>query len=417
MKKLVAILVICVFAVSLYAVDNPFTFGVSNEIKLKTADDNQPGKTADANTAIGNSPANDFKTTKTALDDAINCSASITIAEIYTLGSYLGAGSEFGFGGDSLRIEFKTGLTNSIKVVPDYLTIGIDVDWVTQWESREKKTGDIKEADMNVDVNNDGDKTDSFGYDNKLTGQAINFFLKPKISFKGGIPDSGFSWSLSEMLEFGFDPENWKDSDPTYQSFAGGNVYTTANKMATGVTQQFGVFNHINSETGIGITFDFGKYFMPENFSMALDLSHTFKVKMPYSYYEEIQKEIENEGYYGIKLGLAGVSVGMYFFLDTQDYLNSSAPLNGSLGSFWDYTGTTYSYTDTATFKDNDVAKHDQPNAKIGPKITFGYSKEWFSFGTTYKGYLTGLRKWDDGGQNGNLKWCNEFEIAAKFGL
>jgi hypothetical protein len=417
MKKLLTILVICVLAVSLYAVDNPFTFGVSNAITLKSADDNQPGMTQDENTAIGNSPSNDFKVTKAAINDSMQCNAKITIAEIYTLGSFLIGTGEFGFGGDAYRVQFDTGLTNSIKVVPDYLTIGIDVQWATRWESREGSTTVTASASTTYTDSNGDTVTVSTPADttSAQTGGKIDMFLLPKLTFSGGIPDSGFSWSLSEKLDMGFNPENYKDSDPTYMTVAGNAYNSTTGAIA--VTEQNGIFDHINSETGLSITMDFGRYFMPEGFSMALSLSHTFKVKMPYSSYVEIQKTIENEGYYGLSLGLAGVSVGVFMFLDTEDFLNTSAPLDGHLGSNWDYTAATFSREGSGAWQDNEVAKHSNPNAKIGPKITFGYSKEWFSFGTSYKGYLTGLRKWDETGKNANLKWCNEFEVSAKIGL
>lgn len=410
MKKLLAILVICVLAVSLYAVDNPFTFSFSNQITLKGRDKSQMGKIADTDTTIGNSPTNDYNVTATALADEMKGSASITIAEIYTLGTYLTGFGELGLGADAYRVQLATGLTNSIKVVPDYLTIGINVDFINRWESREKKAGDIEEADMGVDVNNDGDTEDKFAYDNKLTGSHVFYQFTPQITLGGSIPDSGFSWSLGEKVEMGFNPANYKDSDPTYKTIDG-HVYKADASM--NVTAQDGVFNAANFITSVSINFEFFHFFAPENFTGTLKLSHDFKVNVPYSYYLEEDKEIQNEGTYGLEFGLAGVSFGIFCYLKTQDFLNNSAPLNGDYGSFFDWSGDNIETVND----DMDATTHARPNAKLGPKITFGYTKEWFSFGTSYKGFLDGLRKWDEDGKNGAISWNNEFEIYAKFAL
>ena len=420
MKKLLAILVICVLAVSLYAVDNPFTFGFSNQITLKGRDKSQMGKIADTDTTIGSSYANDYNVTCTALADEMNGSASITIAEIYTLGTYLTGFGEYGLGADAYRVQLKTGLTNSIKVVPDYLTIGINVEFINRWEAREKqttnaKTGKLDETALNADLNGDGDQLDTevvlSDKETKLTGQQVRYVFTPQITLGGSIPDSGFSWSLGEKVEMDFDPANWKDSDPTFKT-VDGHVYKADGSLNAPVAYD-GVFDSANFITSIGINFEFFHFFAPENFTGTLKLSHDFKIDVPYSYYIEYSKKIENEGTYGLEFGLAGVSFGIFAFLKTEDYLNSSAPLDGENGSFRNWAGT----VDKDIVDDMDATSHARPNAQLGPKITFGYTKEWFSFGTAYKGFLDGLRKYDEDGKNGAISWNNEFEIYAKFAL
>jgi hypothetical protein len=413
MKKLLAILVITVFAATaMIAVDNPFTFSFYNQIKLKAVDQSQPGKIhvnsgqRAKESKIGDSPTNDYLVTKSAINDEMKGDASITIAEIYTMGFYLKGVGEFGFGGDSSRVEFSTGMTNSIKVVEDYLTIGINADWIIRWDARDAY---FSEADNNTDLNGDGDTADEFDH---AFGSGVDYLLKPSISLSGSVPDTGISWGLSETVEMQFDPDMWKDTDPSLSTYDGAGYSSTTGKANQ---SEAGLFNYAKFETKVTFDFEFFHFFAPENITGTLKLMNNFKVKLPYSYYLEMDKEVNNETEIGFALGLAGVSLTIAGFAETADFLNTSAPLNGDPGSARDWSGDFIGVT--GAWDDAYAISHSRPNLKMGPKVNFSYTKEWFSFGTEYKGYEDGLRKWAEDGKNEVLKWVNEFSIYAKFAL
>jgi hypothetical protein len=167
MKKLLALLVIIMLTASIVvAVENPFSFSLYNQIKLKAVDESQPGMMQDTDDINGYSPDNDFNVTKANLNDEMKGSASIVLAEIYTMGFFLKGVGEIGFGGDAMRVEFSTGMTNAIQAVPDYLKIEINADWIIRWESRKAGTDDttiwtIDETAVGLDWNDDGDMNDT----------------------------------------------------------------------------------------------------------------------------------------------------------------------------------------------------------------------------------------------------------------
>lgn len=387
MKKLMALIVIIMFfALAAQAVDNPFSFSLYNQIKLKAVDESQMGRMPDDESLIADSSTNDFNVTKAVINDEMKCSASITLAEIYTMGFFLQGVGEFGGGGDSDRVEFSTGMTNGIQAVPDYLKIEIDLTWVNR-------------------MNN---------------GTHVNYLLKPFLGLSGSIPDTGISWGISEAVEMLWNPENWKDTDPTLKSFDDDryavSTTTLPNDTLTDNHPDQGSFEYAKFESKITFDFEFFHFFAPENITGTLKLMNNFKVKLPYSYNIEMSKEINDEFEVGFEVGLAGPKVYVAFWGETADFLNTSAPLNGDLGSNRDWSGD-WVGDEVTTWEDEDAVTHERPNLKIGPKINFSYSKEWFSFGTGWKGYETGIRKYDEDGCNDELKWVNEFEIYAKFAL
>ncbi len=394
MKKLMALIVIIMIATSYIlvaeAVENPFKFSLYNQIKLKGVDESQMGRITDDNSSISYAPDYDFVVTKAVINDEMQCKAAITIAEIYTMGFYLLGSCEIGTGGDSERVVFKVGMENGIQAVKDYLKIDINVALENHWR------------DDAVD--------------------RVSYFLKPYVGFSGKIPDTGISWSLSEAIEMGFNPENWKDTDPTYQSWDG-PAYNSADgeRIDFGApwddSDQVGAFEYAKFESKVTFDFEFFHFFAPENITGTLKLMNNFKVKLPYSYYLEVDKVLNDEFEAGFEAGLAGPKVYVALWGETEDKLNTSAPLDGDLGSNRDWSGDWVGDEVTGDWSDSDAVKHGRPNLKLGFKINFSYSKEWFSFGTGYKAYETGLRRYDEDGLNDQLKWVNEFEIYAKFAL
>lgn len=440
MKKLLALLVIIMFtALIANAVDNPFSFSLYNQITLKAVDTSQPGRIPDNDSSIGNSPANDFNVAKANLNDDMKCSASITIAEIYTMGFFLQGTGEYGFNGDAMRTQFGTGMTNAIQVVPDYLKIDVNLTWNTRWESRQQDIMDgtiVSEADYaayldridpdnaphTIDFDDNGTDNEAGVFDvverdtgdSGDVGQHTNFLLTPMFKLSGGIPDSGFTWAISETVEMLWNPENWKDSDPTFKSYDG-NEYDPATGDA--IHGDEGAFEYADFQTNVTLEWEFFHYFAPENITCTLSLSHNLNVQLNYSYYLEKDKRLRNEGTYGVKFGLAGVNLGLFMYLRSDDFLNTSAPLDGDNGSNWSWDGKIWDPSGITDFTDMDATKHARPTMRIGPKITFGYSKEWFSFGTSWLGYEDNLRRWDEDGLNAEIMWQNEFEINVKFSL
>jgi hypothetical protein len=409
MKKLLALLVIIMLTASIVvAVENPFNFSLYNQIKLKAVDESQMGRKVNDDDYISDSPLYDFNVTKANLNDEMKCSASITIAEIYTLGFSLKGVGEIGMGGDAQRVEFTAGMENGIQAVQDYLKIDINAEWIIRWESRDSY---VSEADNGADINGDGDMTDEFSTE---IGQHVDYLLKPSLKFSGSVPDSGFSWALGETIELKWNPENWKDSNPTFETYDG-DEYNPATGEAIHGDQ--GTFEYAKFETKLELNFEFFHFFAPENITGTIKLANNFKAKLPYSYYIEISKELNDEFDAGFELGLAGPTVYLGLWGETADFLNTSAPLNGDYMSNRDWSGDWVGDEVDADFDDIEAVTHERPNLKLGFKLNFSYTKDWFSFGTEYKGYEDGLRKYDEDGCNDELKWVNEFSIFAKFAL
>jgi hypothetical protein len=432
MKKLLALLVIIMLTASIVvAVENPFNFSLYNQIKLKAVDESQMGRKNSEDDYISDSPQYDFNVTKANLNDEMKCSASITIAEIYTLGFSLKGVGEIGFGGDAQRVEFTAGWENGIQAVQDYLKIDINAEWIIRWESRQADIAVTEDA-VNFDANGDGDTADTIStVTSGDSGQHVDYLLKPSLKFSGSVPDSGFSWALSETVELKWNPENWKDSNPTYETYDNDEYDSNTGQAIHG---DQGTFEYAKFETKLELNFEFFHFFAPENITGTIKLANNFKAKLPYSYYLEICKELNDEFDAGFELGLAGPTVYLGLWGETADFLNTSAPLNGDNGSYgsWDGTwiGTSSDKEEAVSraadgldlwtegdFSDMDATFHGRPNLKLGFKINFSYTKDWFSFGTEYKGYADGLRKYDEDGCNDLLKWVNEFSIFAKFAL
>jgi hypothetical protein len=383
MKKLLALLVIIMLTASLVvAVDNPFDFSLYNQIKLKAQDSSQMGRKPDEDSYISESPDYDFDVDKAVINDEMKCGASITIADIYTLGAFLQGIAEIGTGGDSDRVEFRVGWENGIQAIQDYLKIDINVEFRNQWNA----------------------------------GSWVNYYLLPSFKLSGSVPDSGFSWALSETVEMGFNPEYWKDSDPTYHSWDDPAYDSATGALDTGIGlptdhngaiyDQATVFDYAKFETKLELNFELFHFFAPENITGTIKLSNNFKATIPYSWYLERCKELVDEFEGGFELGLAGPTVYLAFWGESQDFVNSSAPLNGDYGSnrSWDGTwiGNEGNKEDGANWvgewDDIEATGHGRPNLKLGFKLNFSYTKEWFSFGTEYKGYETGLRKFAEDG-------------------
>lgn len=412
MKKLMAfIVIIMLFAMAAQAFENPFNFSLYNQIKLKGVDVSHMGSIQNDDSDISYAPYYDYQVTKAVINDEMKCTATYTIVEIYTMGFFAQGIGEIGTGGDADRIEVRVGMTNAIQAVKDYLKIEINLEYRVQFND------------------SDNDKT---------TFEHTNLLLLPSLAIGGGIPDSGFTWKLSETVELGFNPEFWKDADPTYQSWDGpaydetdGDIILEAGATLgeNGVNhpdrQQVTIFDHVNFETKLELAFEFFHFFAPENVKGTLKASNNFKAKMPFSIYVEEPKNLVNEFEFGFEVALAGPTFYVGLWGETSDYVNTSAPVDGDLGSnrSWegDWIGNEGSLEDGASWvgdwDDNDAARHPRPNLKIGPKITFSYTKEWFGFGLEYKGYEGGIRRWDEDGLNNELSWTNELSVYAKFSL
>jgi hypothetical protein len=90
MKKLLAILVITVFAATaMMAVDNPFSFSLSAKFQGKFKDDSQAGYMSlasgdDGQEFVGDKD-NNYITKNVSLKAELDAGMSVTLAEIYTL--------------------------------------------------------------------------------------------------------------------------------------------------------------------------------------------------------------------------------------------------------------------------------------------------------------------------------------------
>jgi len=383
MKKLLTILVICVLAVSLYAVENPFTFSLSSKLQGKFKDTSQPGymsqsSGSDSPLKVQDSD-NNFAVGNASLKAVLDAGMSTTIADIYTLSFGITEQMEVADNGSN-ELNFKV-MGNSIKVIPDYLTIGFDLKWNLFHAAAAQVTGRF---DM-------------------------------VFSLSGGVPDAGFSWGLTSDNRLNFNLWAFSDTDPT-------NSGTVA--ASTGDDNTKGPLESYYTENKLALTFNVGKFFMPENMSLSIVIDPVLKITVPYCYEKDLGRTIATELNPGINLGLAGFNVGMFCYIATSDTISTSAPA-GSMGSAYTYNvngpdGT--DHTSTAGYVDSEHGQYafvaPSGSLNVGPKLTLGFTKGMGSFGFMWKGNVGNLRdpNWSKDNRANGI-WTNEFEIDVTIAL
>jgi hypothetical protein len=398
MKKLLAILVITVFAATaMMAVDNPFSFSLSAKFQGKFKDDSQAGYMSlasgdDGQEFVGDKD-NNYITKNVSLKAELDAGMSVTLAEIYTLSFGICEKPEISSDNAENEVNFKI-MGNSIKVIQDYLTIGLDI---------------------------------KYNIFHKEANEFVNSRLDFVFSLSGSVPDTGFSWKLSSDNRLKFDLENYKDTDPLHGE-------TAANRDGDNGS----LFDAYYAEHKLELKWEFLHFFAPENITCTLIIDPCLKPTINYSPYVERFHTIETETNPGIELGLAGFNIGLKCYIATKDTIGVSAPA-GSAGSAWDYkkdaaTGAAdnddesgYDY-EGDTNGDGTIDKWvDNENnklypwrtpsgtLKVGPKLTLGFTKGMGSFGFMWKGYASNLRdvNWMADNKH-NSVWTNEFEIDVK---
>jgi hypothetical protein len=442
MKKLLAILVITVFAATaMVAVDNPFTFGLSAKFQGKFSDTSKAGFQSQASAGYDDDGAaekptlvadadNLFGTDNVSLKAELDASASTTIAEIYTLSFGITEKPEIAGATAANEVNFKI-MGNSIAVIQDYLTIGLDIKYNLFHGTGAYAVSSTSVADSvsPIDTNKQG-PTEKDPVVTSVSGSngadQVTTRLDFVLSLSGSIPDTGFNWKLSSDNRLNFALAGATASDPVYSGYG-----TAASRDGNTA----GFFTSFYTENKLELKWEFLHFFAPENITCTLIIDPVLKITVPYSYYTEQLKTLEIEMNPGVELGLAGFNVGLKCFIDTVDKLGESAPA-GHAGSAYkwtesdslgqdpedsDTTGASatynYEYEKDADNQGNNTYPWRTPSGtlKVGPKLTLGFTKGMGTFGFMWKGYAHNLRAVNWGGDNrNNSAWTNEFEIDVK---
>jgi len=426
MKKLIALLVIVIFCVTLThaiaAVKNPFKFSLSNRLKIRHEDDWRPGQSTTSGYFVGISPKTDARPRYASLEDIIAAKASMKIADIYELS--FGAQIQFrgvdivsnGASSSLNRSVFSASWGNKVTAVKDYLDINVDVGWNVLWD-----------LDPTTEAPGMGDKMTGPGwYKLYLKQDKINYQLPISVGLAGKVKDAGLSWGLAEQANLMFNAEFYKDNDPSanangsthagepYDVNAGGTPLTNWADNSFG-----GFFEGVSLTTNASIGFEFFHWFAPQNITCTLKASLKLLVQMPYSWYYELDKEISEDCKVGLEFGLAGPKLYIGARIRNCDNYNTSAPLNGHLGSDWDYGGSICTgYTPVVAGGDKfNSPSHDNPQMRIGPEVSMSVANQWFEFGIYWNGYARDIRRYDEGGTGSTIYWRNDFEVYSTFKL
>jgi hypothetical protein len=442
MKKLIALLAMVIFCVSLIHaenVPNPFKFGFNNRLKIRHEDDWRMDKMRSATVPEGTSPLSDATPRYASLEETMTLNVSATINQMYTMAFSL---SDSIRGVDILSNGASSSLnravlgfvwSNKIVAVKDYLTISVDAGWTVKWDM------DTVNAAGTTAVKSMGG--DDRGYQptwekvyqpqNKLA-----YEIPMTFGLSGKVGSTGFSWGLSQSALLLFNAEFYKDNDPQakasqhgepFTGAAAGAIFTpsvSAGAFTTGgvADKSFGGFFESYVLTSrLQLAFEFFHFFAPANITATLKYDHKLGINCPVSYYYEIDKEIQNDMQPSIEFGFFGaMKLGLGARIRHYTFYNTSAPVNDSDTSPWNLTGSTIrTYAVRAGQGGGfvfDCPSH-QPNVmRVGPTVGFSVGQGWFEIGGLWYGFardfLVDVPK--DGSTN---FWRNDFEMYATFKL
>jgi len=388
MKKLVAILVISLLAVGLFAVENPFTFSIDNLLRAKFSDSSQPGYMSDSSAsydengdlekpnAVGSSD-NLFKSGKVELYMETKGKASKTFGEIYTLGLWVKNGITVG---DTIKDGLTWGIDNKIQVIEDYLAIQVNVEY-------------------GIDFAN---------------GSGLTSALSPKLVLGGSIPDANISWEIYDRPKLKFNLYAWAYTNPTRKGYET-DAEEANGYFGTETTSEKGFFNELDNEARIKLSWDFLKLADIEGISGKLTLVQDMNIIVPYSYYFEKYKTLKFDGEVAVSLGLAGFGLDLKFLYATADYLATHYGAKGHMGSYYDYNNSTDTYSAaTSPSGTTYTANVDMPaesayrpangTLQMGPRVAFNFATDLAKFTFQWTGTASGLRDENLDKNNSGLK-------------
>lgn len=170
----------------------------------------------------------------------------------------------------------------------------------------------------------------------------------------------GFSWSLTEDVILGFNLENVAGNDPAVD----GTI------MKAGAQPAY--FSNVPFfATTLSISQDILSLAGVKDVSLKVSADEKLLIQCPYSGGWEETKLINTQGMYGVTVGFYGFSLGAFMTLATQDSYNTSVPMNGYAGS----TGNVGA-----------AGGRNPGRGQAGVMIKFGYSRGFFGFDFAYHG-------------------------------
>jgi hypothetical protein len=170
----------------------------------------------------------------------------------------------------------------------------------------------------------------------------------------------GFSWSLTQDVILGFNLENIAGNDPAVD----GTVLKSGPQPA--------YFSNVPFfATTLSISQDILSLAGVKDVSLKVSADEKLLIQCPYSGGIEETKLINTQGMYGLTVGFYGFSLGAFMTLATQDSYNTDVPMNGYAGS----TGNVGA-----------AGGRNPGRGQAGVMIKFGYSRGFFGFDFAYHG-------------------------------
>jgi hypothetical protein len=164
----------------------------------------------------------------------------------------------------------------------------------------------------------------------------------------------GFSWALTQDIILKLDLEN----------YAGNDISVDGGILGSGAQPAY--FSNVPFfATTLNLSQDILSLVGVKDFTLKVSLDEKLLLQVPYSEWAEETKLINTQGKYGVTLGFYGFSLGAFMTLATQDSYNTSAPLNDTIGNF---------------------SNRNPGRGQAGVMITFGYSRGFFGFDFSYHG-------------------------------
>jgi len=258
-------------------------------------------------------------------------------------------------------------------------------------------------------------------YTGPFTNLDLDFFVGLSGSYS-----FGFSWSLGQEIEIGLDLEKYKDNktggpvgevDPS-----DGLKYDDTiirNKLENNFFRGVPLFR-----TTLNLSQDILSLVGVKDVSLKVSTAFLFDIQKPYTTGWELNTLIETESVTGVTIGFYGFSIGMFLTHATQDTYNTSVGYNASMGS---------ATTDAQYFS----GPRPWGRAQLGMMLNVGYSRGFFGFDLSYHGQgqvrdYDALRDnfgsvfsseygltVDNGGlfrnTNGYYRWANTISVSINF--
>jgi len=202
----------------------------------------------------------------------------------------------------------------------------------------------------------------------------------------------GFSWGLSQDFILGLNLENAVGNVPSESSGDGNDPRDNLNDVDevldgtiinNGGPQPAYFSNLPFLATTLNLSQDVLSLAGIKDVSLKISIDEKLLIECTYSGDMSEQTKLFNtQGKYGLTVGFYGFSVGLFATLSTQDAYNTDSPMNGYNGSDWVETTETVAGTPVI----HDWSARNPGRGQAGCMITFGYSRGFFGFDFAWHG-------------------------------